>query len=226
LADIVLVLGESGSGKSTSLQNLDPETTFIINVTGKALPFKGFKAKYSQDKNNYYVANDYAAINKALLTLNEERFNHIKTIVVDDFQYVMSFEYMNRAKETGFGKFTEMGQHVFSIIQLSSKLREGLTVFFLSHSSTDRDEFGNRYTKMKTIGKLLDEKITLEGLFTVVLVAQIDPTNKDQSLKHYFLTQNDGTSTAKSPMGMFDSLKIPNDLNFVLNTLTAYNLGE
>jgi hypothetical protein len=223
MANTVLVLGESGSGKSSSQEGLDPSTTFILNVTGKPLPFRGWKTKYSRDKKNYHVTHSHSEIISSLGVLNSAEFAHLKTIVIDDFQYVMSFEYMNRAKETGFAKFTEMAQHIFKIIEYTRHMRDDLTIVFLSHSDTQRNENGKVFTKMKTIGKLLDDKITLEGLFTVVLVADVDPMNKEMS--HYFLTQNDGTSTAKSPRGMFENLKIQNDLNYVLNQINEYNNG-
>lgn len=223
MAKQVLVLGDSGAGKSTALEHLDPKTTFILNVTGKPLPIRGWKKLYSKEKLNYHVTSNHQEIIESLKTIQSDpRFAHIHQVVIDDFQYVMSFEFMKRAKEVGYNKFTEMAQHVFQIIEYSRHMRDDLTVFILSHSDTQRNDAGQIYTRMKTIGKLLDEKITLEGLFTIVLIAQVDPTSKGD-LKYHFLTQNDGTSTAKSPRGMFEELRIPNDLSLVVDKIYEYN---
>lgn len=216
MSNMILIIGESGTGKSTAIETLDPKETFIIQVVNKPLPFKGFKTKYPLVKNakgNRIVNNNHLEIIKVLKWLNEQ--NHIKNVVIDDFQYILSDRYMIRATERGFDKFTEMAQDYYFIIKAAQDLREDLNIIFLSHS--ERKDDGT--LKIKTIGKLLDDKITVEGLFTIVLNTDIEDGN------YYFITQNDGRSTSKSPRGMFEDLKIPNDLQFVINKINEYYGG-
>ncbi|KXA10155.1 AAA family ATPase [Finegoldia magna] len=217
MANLVLILGQSGTGKSTSIRNMDNKDTFIIQVVNKPLPFKGFKADYPlMDKNGEgkrVVSDNYDKIISCLKYLNN--VENIKNIVIDDFQYVISNEFMVRAKEKGFDKFTEMAQHYYMIIEVASRLREDLNIFFLSHNEQKEDGT----SKVKTIGKLLDEKITIEGLFTIVLNTVI------QDGKYYFETQNSGFNTTKSPLGMFDERLIENDLLQVTNKINEYYGG-
>lgn len=215
---MILIIGESGTGKSTSIETLNEKETFIIQVVNKPLPFKGFKSKYplfnkEAGKGNRVVTSDYENIIRFLQSV--DRTSSIKNIVIDDFQYILSDEFMNRAKERGYDKFTEIAQHYYQIIQTAQRLREDLNIVFLSHS--ERKDDGT--TKVKTIGKLLDEKVTVEGLFTIVMNTVIEDG------KYFFETQNNGFSTSKSPRGMFEEFKIPNDLNYVLKKINEYYGG-
>lgn len=216
MSNTSLIIGESGTGKSTSLCNLNPKETFIINVLDKPLPFRGYKKNYiklNQDgsEGNYYASDDYAKIMRVIKLVNEKRLD-IKNLIIDDWQYTMCNEYMRRATETGFTKFTEIGQHAWSIVQSLTNCRDDLDCFVLSHSDTDAN---GRY-KCKSIGKMLDEKITIEGMFTIVLHTQV----MDGSYR--FLTQNDGSHIAKSPQGMFEDKYINNDLAFVKAKMNTY----
>lgn len=224
----ILIIGESGSGKSTSIENLNPKETFIIKVTDKDLPFKGWKSKYSTfvynestntSTGNLYISHSATSVVKILNHISNTR-KDITNIIIDDVQYIMSFEYMAKAKETGYAKFTEIAKNMFDVITNTSKLRDDLFVFLLAHSEMISDAEGNSKIKMKTIGKLLDDKITLEGLFTIVLLTTVEPT-KDGAI-YQFITNTDGRTTAKSPKGMFD-MKIPNDLELVKNKIIEYN---
>ena len=222
MANIILVIGESGSGKSTATRTLKSDETFLIRVTDKDLPFQGWKKDYiTYDKitgtGNMITSHNPATLIKALALAKKGQ--HIKTVVIDDLQYLMSFEFMERAKESGWQKFTDIAQNTYNVISAAKALRVDQTVIFLCHS-TDEYFDGGRKTKIKTIGKMLDEKITIEGMFTIVLLSQIEKT--ETGLKYWFYTNNDGTTTAKSPEGMFDE-KIPNDLNAVLERIKTYN---
>lgn len=212
-----LIIGESGTGKSTSIETLDSTKTFIISILDKPLPFRGWKKKYTKihsEKNpmgNYYSVSNSDCVVKTLNYINT-KMSQIKTVVIDDFQYVMATEFMNRALEKGFDKFTQIGKNAWNIIMAALSLRNDLNVIFLSHSDTD----DSGKVKCKTIGKLLDEKVCIEGMFTVVLNSVI----KDD--QYGFLTQNLGNNIAKSPRGMFEDTFIPNDLKYVIDTINDY----
>ncbi len=221
MSNTSLIIGESGTGKSTSLCNLDPKETFIINVLDKPLPFKGYKKNYTPLTGwddmigNYYASDDYQKIINCIKFINTKR-PEIKNLVIDDWQYTMCNEFMRRATENGFAKFTEIGQHAWMIIKSLTDCRNDLYCFVLSHSDTD----SNGKYKCKSIGKMLDEKITIEGMFTVVLHTQV------MDGQYRFLTQNDGSHIAKSPMGMFDEMYIPNDLISVKAQMNNYYAGD
>ena len=194
----VLILGESGSGKSTSLRNFEPDEISIFNVAGKPLPFRKKLPKAT--------ISDYGKIMSVMANSQKKSF------AIDDSQYLLCFEMFNHAKETGYDKFTDMALHFYTLIQFVIKrLPEDKIVYFLHHTETS--QAGK--TKAKTIGKMLDEKLTVEGLFSIVLLCQTDGT------RHYFVTQSDGYTTAKSPMEMFDR-EIDNDLKFVDTRIREY----
>jgi hypothetical protein len=212
MANSILIMGESGTGKSSSIRQLNPKETFVINVLDKALPFKDFKKNYIGGVGgNYYATDNAASIQTTITSISQKRLD-IKTIIIDDFQYIMANQYMRSAKEKGFEKFVEIGQSAWKIIRESTALRPDLSTFILSHTETD--PFGK--VKCKTIGRMLDEKITLEGMFTVVLHSLIVDG------KYKFLTQNDGVHNAKSPLDMFDKSFIDNDLLYVKEKMAAY----
>lgn len=215
MSTTILIIGESGTGKSSSIKNLNHEETAIINVLDKPLPFKGYKKKYSsateERKGNYFATDDTLKIRSAISKINTDRLD-IKTLIIDDFQYIMANQFMRKALEKGYDKFTEIGQNAWHIIKDLTSCREDLTCYVLSHS--DSDQFG-KY-KCKTIGKMLDDKISLEGMFTIVLHAL---TNDN---RYKFLTQNDGVHVAKSPLGMFNDKYIDNDLNEINQKINDY----
>ena len=218
-SNAVLVIGESGSGKSTSLRNLDPSTTFIINVLNKPLPFKGFSKGFKRmsadgKEGNYYSSDDAGKILRVVKMIDKNRPD-ISTIIIDDFQYVMGNEFVKRATEKGFNKFSEIQLHAWEVLESLTTLRDGLNAFVLSHSEITTEG----KTKMKTIGKMLDDKITLEGMFTTVLHSVVIDG------QYKFVTNTDGVHLAKSPMGMFPLL-IPNDLNEVIKIIHQYSDDE
>lgn len=197
-----LILGESGTGKSASLRNLDPDTTLLIQTIDKPLPFRatGWKPQ---------VTDNWETIIKYMHAAAERGKERV---VIDDFQYLLANEFMRRSAERGFDKFTEIGLHAWSVIREAASAHKGLRVYLLSHTTTD--DAG--HTKAKTIGKLLDEKITVEGMFTIVLRTMIN----DQG--YFFSTQNSGQDTTKSPIDMFSDRLIPNDLAAVDEAICSY----
>ncbi len=201
----VLILGESGSGKSASLRNFEPEEVGIFNVASKPLPFR--KKLRTLDKASY------KSINKAL---SEPK---LKTYVIDDSQYLMCFEMFDKVKETGYGKFTDCAKHFYDLVQfIINYTADDVIVYFLHHCETT----DSGKVKAKTQGKMLDNQLTLEGLFSIVLMCVTDGKT------HKFITQSDGFTTAKSPMDMFP-LEIDNDLKAVDTAIREYyqfNEGE
>ncbi len=216
MSNTSLIMGESGTGKSTSIRNLVPSETFIINVLNKPLPFKGYKSNYTKLSadglsGNYYSSDDYQSIERLVRKINNDRIE-IKNLIIDDFQYLMANEFMRRALERGYDKFSEIAKNAHSLLKLLPTLRDDLDIFILTHS--EANDQGKM--KIKTIGKMLDEKITIEGMYAMVL--QTELTDGD----YHFVTQGDARHIAKSPMGMFESRNIPNDLAFVKQKMNSY----
>lgn len=198
MAIIVMVCGQSGTGKSTSLRNFKPEEVCVVNVSGKPLPFR--------NKHKTFNTDDYSAIDAAI------RKAPAKSIVIDDATYLMTGEYMRTANVTGYQKFVTLALNFYSLVKMAASMPDDKIIYFLGHVDTDVN--GNE--KFKTIGKMLDEKITLEGMFTIVLKTVV------QDGKYFFSTQNNGQDTVKSPMGMFEAPLIENDLAFVDSKIREY----
>lgn len=197
MAEKILIMGESGTGKSTSIRNCNPDITAIVNPVGKPLPFKGSK-KFS-------TLNGITDSSCICEFMKEQAKQGKKVIIVDDFQYILAIPFMNRIKETGWDKYNDFGSNYFNIIDVCNELPEDVCVYYLTHCET----LESGITTVKLIGKLLREKITIEGLFTIVLRTGVSEG------KYYFFTQNSGKDTVKSPMGMFDTFSIENDLAYV-----------
>ena len=224
MAQSVLVIADSGTGKSTSIRTLDSKSTFIINIANKPLPFKGWKKEYiniSKDnpKGNMTSASSAAGIIKAMQHVND-KMPHITNLVIDDWQYMSSFEYFDRASEKGYDKFTQIAANLAQVAKMPKDMREDLTIFFLTHSEESTDVNGHRKVKAKTIGKMIDNTLTLEGLFSIVLFGRVKKT--EDSLEYGFDTVNNGENTCKSPMGMFEASFIDNDLQLVKDCIISY----
>ena len=198
MAKIVMVLGRSGVGKSASLRNLNENTYSVVEVCGKPLPFRTQKKALNSD--------DYTKINAFM------HKSPADIIIIDDSQYLMANEFMRRARERGYDKYTELGLNFWNLINDASKLPDNKTIYFLHHSEEDK----SGTIKEKTIGNMLDEKICIAGMFSIVLYA--DKSDKE----YFFMTQNDGRNPAKTPMGMFDKRIIDNDLSLVDQTIREY----
>ena len=229
-AETIAIVGESGTGKSTSLRNLNPEETFIISTTGKPLPFRAWKKKYIpikiEGKNvsgNYYVSSKWDQILK-ILQIIDKMMPQIKQVIIDDFQYVLSYEFVDRATEVGYTKFSELAQHAMEILRYSEKMREDCKMIFLTHSENVGDNVNPKFV-IKTVGKLLSEKVTLEGLFTYIFFTRVSEGDSGR-MEYKLITNNDGTCVAKTSFGMFEDLEIDNDLNEIIHVIDAYNEGE
>ncbi len=225
MAQSVLVIADSGSGKSTSIRDLDPKETFIINIANKPLPFKGWKKNYtaiSKDnpKGNMTPVSSSAGIMKAMMHVND-KMPHIKNLVIDDWQYMSSFEYFDRANEKGYDKFTQIAANLAQVAKLPKDMRDDLYIFFLTHSEESTDVNGHRRVKAKTIGKMIDNTLTLEGLFSIVLFGKVIKDENDK-LNYVFETANNGENTCKSPAGMFDDIRIDNSLKVVKDAIIEY----
>lgn len=195
----VLICGESGSGKSASLRNFEPEDVSIFNVAAKPLPFR---KKLPQK-----LTADYGVITQSIQNSQKKAF------VIDDSQYLLCFESFAKAKETGYGKYTDIALHFYNLVQfVIRQTPPDVIVYFLHHTETDSN---TGKVKAKTMGKMLDNQLTLEGLFSIVLMCYTD------GKKHCFVTQSDGMTTAKSPMEMFP-LEIDNDLKAVDQAIRDY----
>lgn len=225
MAQEILIIGQSGTGKSTSLTNLDSTSTAIINPARKALPFKGFKSKYkewSKDNptGNLFNVDNAAQIIQVLDYINTKR-PEIKNVIVDDANYIMAFEYIKRAKETGFQKFTDIGVNYSNIITKGCSMRDDINFIVMMHPEVDTDALGNKIIKAKSVGKLVDQYLNIEGMFSIVLYTKV--LKHEKGLDYVFITQNDGSNTGKSPKGMFETLEIQNDLSFVIKKIEEYN---
>lgn len=207
MGQLVYIIGKSGTGKSYSMRKFPKDKYAVINVQNKILPFKGSGSVEMSATDN----------SENIIKCLEIYAKTYKAIVIDDYQYVMSNEFMRRSYEKGFDKFTEIGRHAWDIVNAVNKLPNDVIVYVLCH--TDRDEEGNE--KLKTIGKLLDEKICLEGMSTIVLKTCVSDGT------YTFLTQNNGKDTVKSPSDLFPSYAIDNDLYYVDRKIrNYYELGE
>lgn len=225
MANLIAIVGASGVGKSSSIRNLDSTQTFIINVASKPLPFKGWRSKYSiwnkdNPTGNYINTSNVQTIGQILNYINTKR-PEIKNVIIEDSQYLMAFEYMDRAQEKGFQKFSDIAQKFYNVLKAGIMMRDDLNVIMTCHSenigTADEPQF-----KIKTLGKMLDNSITVEGLFTYVFFAGIR-RGEDDKPEYVFQTHSDGTTTAKSPMGCFEEDYIPNDLEYVLEKIAEYN---
>lgn len=215
MAKIIGIMGESGSGKTTSLKNLDPKTTIYMDCDKKGLAWKGWRNQYNAQNKNYF-ADDHANVAKLLLQKvnTDKAYKDIKVVVIDTLNGIMVADEMRRAKEKNFDKWLDLATAVYDIVDYALTMRDDVTVIFTAHSQTDHDENGYTFTRIKTSGRKLD-KIVLESKFPVVLHAKV------LDGKHVFETQAD-FSTAKTPLGAFDEKYIDNDIVPVLKALEDF----
>lgn len=213
MAKVICVAGESGSGKTTSLRNLNPAETYIIDADKKGLSWRGWKKQYNLDNKNYACTDEPDKV-YALLHLLAGKRPEIKVIVIDTIGSIMVADEMRRMKEKGYDKWQDLAQCIWNIVDAAYTLRNDLTVIFMAHTQTERDDNGFLFTRIKTSGKKL-EKICLESKFTTVLIAKCISGE-------YIFETHAKNSTAKSPMGLFEEDTIPNDIATVIQALEAY----
>lgn len=205
MGKLVFIMGRSGTGKSHSMKNIPADRLGVINIEGKDFPFGKKSPAFGAETINTDNAED-------IITEIDRMSKKHDIIVVDDFQYLMANEFMRRVYEKGYDKWNEIARHAFDILKHVSTLSNNVIVYVFCH--TDKDD--NGYEKVKTLGKMLDDKIVLEGMSTIVLKSEcVDG-------KYYFFTQNNGQDTVKSPEDMFPSRAIPNDLLYVDDKIRNY----
>jgi len=226
MSEIAAIVGPPGSGKSASMRTLDPEETFIVSCIGKAPPFPGWADDYpefsKENTDGHYFELDVPPrqmtdkLEWVMKAVSNKR-DDIKVLCIDDFQYTMSFEFMDRALESGWDKFSEMGVSVFDVIDTARRLRDDLIVVFLTHSA-EKESASHGMVGIKTIGKMIDKNLDMEGLFNLILFA-----TSPEPGQYKFLTETDGERIARTPMGMFDKSLVDNDLGAVIERLREYN---
>lgn len=215
MSKVIGIMGESGSGKTTAMRNLDPETTFYIDCDKKGLSWKGWRDQYSVEKKNYMVTDYVQVVQKVLTGISEtEEAAHIKTVVIDTLNGLMVADEVRRMKEKGFDKWQDLAQCVWQLLDSLYSFRDDLTIIVLCHSQTQKEDDGYTFTRIKTSGKKLD-KLNVESKLTTVLYALC----KDG--KYIFKTHADN-STAKTPLGAFEDDEIDNDIVKVLEALKDY----
>lgn len=223
MANICIILGESGTGKTSSLRTLDPKDTIIINVLGKRLPFKSSQALYNSSNKNLFNVQNAADIVSLIHNISEK--TKCRNLVIDDMSYVMRTEYFARAKEAGYAKYTDIAVHTQQIIKACQDARNDLNVYFIYHAEAVTDNAGIVGWKVATIGKLLDAQYNPVEVVPVVLFSTVK--FDDKNIPTYgFITRRtkDGSVTipAKSPDGMFDDEFIANDLGLVASKMEEY----
>ena len=213
MSRVICIAGESGSGKTTSMRNLDPKSTYYIDADKKGLSWKGWRKAYNKENKNYIRCDDANIVRVYIRKLAESQ-PHIKVIVVDTINGLMVADEMRRSKEKGYDKWVDLAACVWDLVCECYDYRDDLTIVFTAHTQTDHDENGYMFTRIKTSGKKLD-KIVLESKFTTVLLS------KCVDGRYLFETQA-RNSTAKSPMGAFDTFEIENDIVEVIKELEEF----
>ena len=218
MARSILLIGESGAGKTTSCRTLDPKATYYIDCDKKGLSFRGWRKMYNAENKNYIATSDINKTAAVLKKVEEDKTQRIKTVVIDTLNGIMIDDEFKRMKEKSFDKWIDLATSIYKLIEYINLMEANVNVVCIAHSQTERDDSGFAFTRMKTSGRKLD-KIVVESKFTTVLVA------KAQDGDYIFETRAN-KSTAKTPMGCFDTPTIPNDMQAVIDALDKYEEGE
>lgn len=212
---VIGIMGESGSGKTTAMRTLDPKTTFYLDCDMKGLSWKGWRTQYNAKNMNYWKTDMVQSVQSMLDKINtDEKFKKVKTVVIDTLNGLMVADEVRRMKEKNFDKWVDLAQCIWGLLDQCHKLRDDLTVILICHSQTQKEDDGYTFTRIKTSGKKLD-KLCIESKLTTVLHAEA----KDGE---YILRTHANNSTAKTPMGAFESDEVPNDMKAVLDALKEY----
>lgn len=213
MSKVICIMGESGAGKTTSMRNLPPEETCYIDADGKGLSWKGWRKQYSKENKNYIKTDDPDKVKLCMQRVNNEQ-THFKYLIIDTLNGIMVGDEMRRIQEKGYDKWVDLAQSVWNIVDFANNMRDDITVIFTAHTQTESDDNGYQFTRIRTNGKKLN-KIYLESKMTTVLLA------KKKGDRYLFETQAN-QSSAKSPMGAFDTLEIDNDIVQVIQALEEY----
>lgn len=215
MSKVIGIMGESGSGKTTSMRNLPPKETFYIDCDGKGLSWKGWRNQYNEDKHNYWKTDIPETVRILLDKINtQDNMKHIKYVVIDTLNGIMVADEVRRMREKGYDKWMDLAQCIWGLLDHLYTLRDDLTIFVICHSQTQKEDDGYTFTRIKTSGKKLD-KLNVESKLTTVLLAEV----KDG--RHIFHTKAD-KSTAKTPLGAFEEDEIDNDITLVIKALEEY----
>ena len=224
MANVCMILGPSGTGKSTSIKGLDPKETVVLNVLRKRLPFKGSNNIYNAENKNLFPVDDYTQIVNLLETINKKA-PHVKNVIIEDMTYIMRKEFFKRAKETGYGKFTEIAQHFQQVISTCENMRDDINVFFILHSEAIQSDKTTVGYKVSTVGAMIDSQYNPVEVVPMVLYSAIKFDDKGNA-SYGFYTHRcmEGTVEipAKSPDGLFEEDFIPNDLGLVIKAMNEY----
>lgn len=230
MSNVICLAGLSNTGKSTSLKYLEPSETFIVSCTNKQLQIPGFRKKYikvSIEDNklvgNWLVSNDYARIAKILKVVSQTRPD-IKTVVIDDLNYLLSNEIMNSAEEKGYEKFTRQAKNYYDIINNAQSLRDDLTVVMISHIINDGTDI-EPFWKLYTSGKMLDKTVNLDGLFSYIIYTDKYVDENDE-VQYRFMTKTNGNDTCRSVAGCFADKYIEPNMKLVIDTINKFESGE
>lgn len=213
MSKVICIMGESGSGKTTSMRNLPPQETYYIDCDKKGLSWKGWKTQYNKENKNYVATDDINTIMVIISGISEKR-QDIKYVIVDTINGIMIGDEMRRCKEKGYDKWMDLAQCIWNIVDAAPSFREDLTIIFTAHTQTERDDSGYMFTRIKTSGKKID-KICLESKFTTIL-------NAKAVGGRYVFETHAKNSTAKTPMGAFEEDEIDNDIVTVIKALEEY----
>lgn len=227
MARVMMVAGNSGMGKTTSVRNLDPKQTFILNCGKKSLPFRGSEKLYTplakdNPEGNILNSNKFDDILRTIKYVGEKR-EEIEYLVIDDMQFAMAESVISKFSEKGFEKFNALAKAIWDTVEYANNQRDNLNIIFILHLENNYNSDGVKETKAKTLGKAIDNMVNLDGLFTTILYAEAFKVDGD--MKYIFRTKTNGTDTCKTPMGMFEDEFIENDLALAMSTIREYYEG-
>lgn len=224
MAKVIIIAGDTGSGKSASIEKLDSKETYIINVLNKPLPFKGSNKIYNAENKNINFVSEWNVVLEGVTAIATKR-PEIKHLIIDDVGFVMTAELFKRAKETGYARFTDIGVHMQQLLDEAKKQRDDLNIFFMFHIDDDINDKIKVGKKLKTIGMMLEDKYNPMAIVSICLFTEV-VFNKEGNAEYNFITNRTMSGNiiipAKTPKGMFSDLRIPNDLSLVVKAVNEY----